>query len=136
MTTSFQERFASKASVVARDGSIQPLESDHASLRRNDFALSNAFRHGMRRHTTTNVVHFKKESPPCRTRTSPARLPPLARSPTLSPQSTSSIDLLAYSKKPRDVEFEPHRTPIKKQQYKRLGGLGPDLENEDLLRRV
>eukprot|EP00698_Gefionella_okellyi_P010912 TRINITY_DN2861_c0_g1_i2.p1 TRINITY_DN2861_c0_g1~~TRINITY_DN2861_c0_g1_i2.p1 ORF type:complete len:218 (-),score=17.44 TRINITY_DN2861_c0_g1_i2:364-1017(-) len=78
----------------------------------------------------------RQASPPKR-HSSPMRVAPVQVTPytftneVKAPPATSA-EMLAFSKKPRDVDFTPYRSAVPKMNQK-LGGLGADLQNEDLL---
>jgi hypothetical protein len=62
----------------------------------------------------------------------PAPPPPPPRKPETE---MTADELLAFSRKPRDVEFKPKTGSLPK-DYQLLGGLGPDLQNEALVEKV
>lgn len=45
-------------------------------------------------------------------------------------------EMLFYSKKPRDVDFEPKTAPLHRGSYQVLGSLGPDLQSDAVLEKV
>ena len=76
---------------------------------------------------------------PPRTEAAAPLQPPAPPQPVLPKplEQMTSDELLAFSRKPRDVDFKPKRTALPKAEtYQMLGGLGPDLQNEALQEKV
>jgi len=126
------------SSMPSQGPSVQgwrrPSVHELLNAERQQTAPSSVSRPPVSQHlTATNSAPIR-----VRARTSPGRLPPMARSPSpvVDAHIPTSAELLAFSKKPRDVDYVPYSTPVTKQPYTTLGGLGPDLQNEELLEKV